>query len=557
MVLSREKILVVASDPTVSDVVTRQALAAAGFATFTANDFSTAMQAVIAFRPDAMILDVKLAGMNANDLMMALSTQGIELPVIALAPKGEDARVIQAFRVGAVDYLLWPAQEPEIISVVEHTLKQLSVRREREHLASQLQLRVQDLTTISQLGKAVTTTTNLPELFNRIVQVAIHSSQADSGWLCILEERGKEFNLVACQNLPDTITGKVGHPWNDGISQQVVKSGKTFQVCGDELRKHPISAFGLSVFVLPIVARQQVIGMLTLMRKEPNPFTDSDLRILEALGDYAAISLANSYLSLANEERTRSLHDSLESFQMNQKVSHSMVEAVKKEIQSSIKRIGTIYQRIMLSGTSQLQLIQQERMVQLNGEISNLASLAEAMSLPFLEHPSLSRSRVLLNELICLEMEQMDPVFKNIRVHPQVNLGVNCYLKCQPSWIGAVIRGIIFQGLRYSNPGEDLRIELDSMFNDTVQVKVEAVGATVTQQQVDRLFTSNNSSSLPTERRFLGIGLEPPIIRDLVLAVGANFPLNPWKWAAFDSAWFSRKDNLYEPVLEPLCDPFF
>jgi DNA-binding response OmpR family regulator len=94
MVLNREKILVVTSDPVILDIVIRQALAAAGFATFTANDFSTAMEAVNAFQPDALILDVKLAGMNTNDLMMALSTQGIELPVIALAPKGEDARVI-------------------------------------------------------------------------------------------------------------------------------------------------------------------------------------------------------------------------------------------------------------------------------------------------------------------------------------------------------------------------------------------------------------------------------------------------------------------------------
>lgn len=527
MAQSREKILVVASDPTVLDIITRQALAAAGFVTSTAKDFTTAMEANYIFRPDAMILDVKMAGMNASDLIMALSTQGIELPVIALASKGDEGRIIQAFRVGAVDYLLWPAKEPEVISVVERALKQLRVKREREILALQLQQRVQDLTTISHMGKAVTSTTNLPELFNKIVQAAVQSSEADSGWLCILEENGKVFNLVACHNLPETITKKIGQPWNDGISLQVVKTGKPYHVYGEELRNYAISTFGLSVVVLPIIARQQVIGMLSLMRKDPKPFTESDLRILEALGDYAAISLANSYLFHANEERARSLQYSIESFKMNQKVSHSLVLAVKQEIQSSIKKIGTIYRRIMMSDTSQLQVKQQERMVQLNVEITNLASLADAMSLPLLERPSLSRSRVLINELVRSELGQLEPVFKNIQVQPIVTMDGNNYLNCQPSLTGAIIRGVISQGLRYSTPGEELHISLDPMPNGTLQLKVEAIGAPVSQQQLDRLFFANNSSSLPPERKFLGIGLEPSIIRELIQAEGGEFSIEP------------------------------
>jgi K+-sensing histidine kinase KdpD len=357
------------------------------------------------------------------------------------------------------------------------------------------------------------------------LQAAIQSSQADSGWLCILE--GKVFNLVSCHNLPENISKKIGQPWNDGISLQVVKTGKPYHVSGDELRNYAISTFGLSIVVLPIIARQQVIGMLSLMRKDPKPFTDSDLRMLEALGDYAAISLANSYLFHANEERARSLQYSIESFKMNQKVSYTLVLAVKQEIQSSIKKIGTIYRRIMMSDTSQLQMKQQERMVQLNVEITNLASLADAMSLPLLERPSLSRSRVLVNELIRSELGQMDPVFKNIHVQPLVSMEVNNYLNCQPSLMGAIIRGIISQGLRYSRPGEELHINLDPMPNGSVQMKVEAIGETVTQQQLDRLFMQNSSFSLPPERKFLGIGLEPSIIRELIHAEGGDFSIEP------------------------------
>jgi DNA-binding response OmpR family regulator/signal transduction histidine kinase len=524
---NREKILVVARDPSIVDFISRQALAAVGYRTLTANDFSSAMDAVISFRPDTMILDVQLEGMNATDLMMALSTQGISVPVIALGPKGEEARVIQAFRVGAVDYVLWPAREPEIISVVERSLAQLRMKREKEQLASELQQRVQDLTAISHLGKTVTSTTNMQDLYNKLLQAALNSTKSETGWLSILEEDSKDYSLVSCHNLPQSILGKVGKSWNDGISQQVLKNGKIFQLSGEKLQNHPVAAFGQAIIILPIVARQQVIGMLTLMRRESKPYSESDIRILEALGDYAAISLANAYLFTANEEGANSLHYSLENFQLNQKVSYSLVKAIKHEIQTSLKKISAVYAQITMSKTSPLQEKQKDRMVQLNSAISELASLADAISLPLLERPSFSPSSILLNELIRSEVGQLKSAYKKLNITPRIDEGDNQYINCQPSIMGAIIRGMLCLGLKYSNSGEELHIQLDSVSNGGIQVKVGSLGESILQEQVDRLFMADNSVIIPAERRHLGIGLDPSLIRDLVKSVGGEFAIEP------------------------------
>ena len=50
-----------------------------------------------------------------------------------------EADIMQAFRLGASDYLLWPVREAEAISAVERALRQVRERRERERLARQLQ----------------------------------------------------------------------------------------------------------------------------------------------------------------------------------------------------------------------------------------------------------------------------------------------------------------------------------------------------------------------------------------------------------------------------------
>jgi K+-sensing histidine kinase KdpD len=121
----------------------------------------------------------------------------------------------------------------------------------------------------------------------------------------------------------------------------------------------------------------------------------------------------------------------------------------------------------------------------------------------------------------------METAFKNLHVQPQVDVDVNFYLNCQPSLMGAILRGVLCQGLKYSLPGEELHINIDSLSNGGVQVKVEAIGDSVSQQQLDRLFMSSNTTSLPPERRFLGIGLEPSIIRELIQSEGGEFSIEP------------------------------
>jgi len=55
------------------------------------------------------------------------------------------------------------------------------------------------------------------------------------------------------------------------------------------------------------VKKKQVIGLLAAMRQKPLPFSESEQNLLEAVADYASISLVNARLFKAVEERARAL----------------------------------------------------------------------------------------------------------------------------------------------------------------------------------------------------------------------------------------------------------
>jgi FixJ family two-component response regulator len=74
-------------------------------------------------RADCLILDIRMPGMNGLELQRELSTSDRELPVIFITAHGSDAQVrARALGAGAVDYLLKPLREEEVLKAIETAL---------------------------------------------------------------------------------------------------------------------------------------------------------------------------------------------------------------------------------------------------------------------------------------------------------------------------------------------------------------------------------------------------------------------------------------------------
>jgi two-component system NtrC family sensor kinase len=331
--------LVVENDPEISDLIARQALQAAGYQTVIVSDVNTAISRAIQVAPDAVLVDLKVPGLSGKDLLVAFSSQGIQTPVIVLSQQGSESDIIEAFRLGASDYLPLPVREAEVINVVERVLQQVRERRERERLSRQLQqtnqelqLRVRELTTIFSLGKAVTSVTDQALLFDKILEGAIKITQADLGWFLLKEDNSRAYILVAYRNLPPSFSDRLNQTWDDGISSLVSMSGETLSIHGEPLRRFKIFSMGQSAMIVPIKVQRQVIGLLVVMRKKPLPFSASEQNLLEAVVDYAAISLVNARLFKAVEERAQNFQALVEHAQAGEKITNELLQNVKNEL---------------------------------------------------------------------------------------------------------------------------------------------------------------------------------------------------------------------------------
>ncbi len=337
MASSRERILVVESDPDISDFIARQALKPLGYEVVLVGDAGAAIKQAVQMPPDLIVAGLNLPGLSGKDLLAALASQGISAPLVVVTEKGQEQSAIQAFRLGAVDALFWPARDAEIVRVVERALQQTREARARQKLGQQLeaanqelQHRVRELTTILAIGKAVISVTDQRQLFDRIVEGALQVSEADMGWLVLRDDQSKAYLLTTSRNLPNGWSKKINQPLDDGISSLVAVSGEPLTIHGGPLEKFKVAALGKSAAVIPLKVQNEVIGLLVVVRKADREFDKSAENLLEAVADFASISLVNARLF-------RAIQQTAEAAKLNEKSRSAILEFLRRSIQEEMQ----------------------------------------------------------------------------------------------------------------------------------------------------------------------------------------------------------------------------
>jgi two-component system, OmpR family, response regulator ResD len=127
---ARGSILVVDDEPTITDVVSRY-LERAGYSTRIAGDGADALRIAGESRPDLVVLDLMMPGMDGLEVMRRLRERE-RVSVILLTAKGEHTDRIIGLRLGADDYVVKPFSPAELVARVDAVLRRVDNSPQRE-----------------------------------------------------------------------------------------------------------------------------------------------------------------------------------------------------------------------------------------------------------------------------------------------------------------------------------------------------------------------------------------------------------------------------------------
>lgn len=121
--MSTAKILIIDDEQSILDLVSAY-LHQEGYQVHTAADGPAGLRAARAFRPELIVLDVMLPGMDGIEVLTRLRRES-DVYVILLTARSEETDKIVGLSVGADDYLTKPFSPRELVARIKAALRRL------------------------------------------------------------------------------------------------------------------------------------------------------------------------------------------------------------------------------------------------------------------------------------------------------------------------------------------------------------------------------------------------------------------------------------------------
>jgi len=164
------------------------------------------------------------------------------------------------------------------------------------------------------ISRELTEQLDLRELLQRILQLTLQAVGAPAGSILVLDERSEatEGAIATGGKVHDHSTEQLRDTYEHGLAGWVVANRQAALVESTRedarwLRKPGEEDEGesRSAICVPLLARDRIVGVLTLVRPQAGRFTQDDLALATAIADQAGIAVSNAHLFRSEQDRRK------------------------------------------------------------------------------------------------------------------------------------------------------------------------------------------------------------------------------------------------------------
>ncbi len=316
--MAGEKILIIEDEYDIAMMVDTL-LKGQGYQTFVAQDGLSGLELALKERPDVILLDLRLPQMSGMQLLYKLHEHQANVQVVVVTAWGSEELAVQALRMGVKDYIKKPFNLDELLQVIERTLEKSQLRRERDKLTAQLLVsnqqltqRVRQITALYEVGRALASTLDLDELLKVILSEACRVLEVKVASIWLLDKHSGE--LVFRSGSGGMAGGLLGQRLAPGCGVAGWVAERGVPLLAPHVESDPrfspifdcITGFQTeSILCVPLIIKEQVIGVVEALNKPQAGFTEDDLAMLRSLAASAAVAIENTQLFKETKRRLR------------------------------------------------------------------------------------------------------------------------------------------------------------------------------------------------------------------------------------------------------------
>jgi signal transduction histidine kinase len=191
------------------------------------------------------------------------------------------------------------------ISLLKIFADQAVIAIENTRLFEETQARNRDLTALSDVGRAVSSTLDLKAVLKTVIERAVELSGTDAGSIFYYRLEAGQFELGETAGLDEETVARYRTldiaASQTGLGEAIAKR-EPLQI--PDVMKRPSNALrnaaleaGLqAALVVPLLGSEGALGALVLQRRHTGEFAASTVSLMQAFADQSAIALENAHL---------------------------------------------------------------------------------------------------------------------------------------------------------------------------------------------------------------------------------------------------------------------
>ena len=238
------------------------------------------------FKPDLVIMDIRMGGMNGLETLRRIRLADARLPVIMMTAYGTTQAAIEAMKLGAYDYLLKPFEVPKLKEVITRALQASHAMRQVVAVEPQLDAEDVELGIVGRSGA-------MQEVFKLVGQVAgsdatvLITGESGTGKELVARaiyqnsSRAKQaFVAINCAAIPENLLESelFGHEKGSFTGASAQRIGR-FEQC------HRGTIFLDEIGDMPLATQTKILRVLqsgTFERVGGNETIHADVRVIAA-----------------------------------------------------------------------------------------------------------------------------------------------------------------------------------------------------------------------------------------------------------------------------------